>query len=89
MNAALMVASIVFLFVPGVALVMALRHFVPLLRGFKGSLGAATLGPLLLLSDRWFEPGLRAHRLRFLGWSAVFSTFSLVLFFFMEHGRAS
>lgn len=52
--------------IPCCLLAMALRHFVPLIRGFNAPLWAYALGPIAFASDRFLSEAARPHRKPFI-----------------------
>jgi len=67
--------------VPMAFLVLAIRHFVPLMRGFKAPLWVYALGPLAFISDRYFSESARPHRKRFLVFVTLFVISCEALFY--------
>ncbi len=71
--------SVVVFALPCVLLAMAIRHFVPLIRGFHAPLWAYALGPIAFASDRFFSEAARPHRKPFIRFVSAFILVSLVL----------
>jgi hypothetical protein len=67
--------------VPCILLALAIRHFIPLIRGMKAPWWAQALGPFLFLSDRFISEEARPHRLKFVGFGGAFIASCLVLVF--------
>ncbi|MES2972816.1 MAG: hypothetical protein V4757_04375 [Pseudomonadota bacterium] len=67
--------------VPCLLLAIAIRHFVPLIRGMNAPWWAQPLGPFLFLSDRFISEEARPHRLKFVGFAGAFIASCLVLVF--------
>lgn len=64
--------SVLVLAPPCLLLAMAIRHGIPLMRGFQAPLWAYALGPFAFASDRFFTEQARPHRKRFLGYIGAF-----------------
>ena len=54
--------------IPTLLLAMAIRHFVPLVRGINAPLWGYFIAPLLFLSDRFWNEAARPHRRKFLAY---------------------
>ena len=54
--------------IPTLLLAMAIRHFVPLVRGINAPPWSYFFAPLLLLSDRFWNEAARPHRKKFLAY---------------------
>jgi len=64
--------TVLLLGVPTVLFGMAIRHSIPLMRGFNAPAWTSVFGPLLLLSDRFWTEAARPHRKRFLIYLVAF-----------------
>lgn len=71
--------------IPAVLLGMAIRHFIPLVRGINAPLWAYFFAPLLFLSDRFWAEGARPHRKRFLAYLGAFVVICIVLVYRMPN----
>lgn len=69
-------------------LAMALRHFVPLIRGFNAPLWAYALGPIAFASDRFLSEAARPHRKPFIRYVSAFVLVSLVMLIVVSGGLA-
>lgn len=69
---------IIVFILPCSLLAMAIRHFIPLVRGFNAPLWAYALGPIAFASDRYFSEVARPHRKPFLRFVSAFILVSLV-----------
>lgn len=69
-------------------LAMALRHFVPLIRGFNAPLWAYALGPIALASDRFLSEAARPHRKLFIRYVSAFVLVSVALLVVASGARA-
>lgn len=67
--------------VPVVFLALAIRHFLPLLRGFNAPLWVYVLGPFAFIFDRYFSESARSHRKLFLVFVTLFFISSEALFY--------
>jgi hypothetical protein len=74
------VAVLIFL-LPCALLAMAIRHLIPLMRGFNAPLWGYALGPFALATDRFLSETARPHRKRFLAYSGSFAVVCIVLVF--------
>lgn len=72
MDAVAIALSVVAVAIPAVLLGLAMRHFVPLLRGLSAPLWAYPFVPVMFFSDRFFSERARSHRKRFLGYMGAF-----------------
>lgn len=64
--------------VPAVLLGLAIRHFIPLMRGWKAPWWAGMLGPFAY-SDRFVAEAARPHRNKCLGYALSFMAWCLML----------
>lgn len=67
--------------VPVTFLALAIRHFIPLARGFNAPLWVCALGPFALTSDQYFSESARPHRKKFLMYSALFAATCIAMVF--------
>lgn len=74
--------------IPCGLLAMALRHFVPLIRGFNAPLWAYALGPIAFASDRFLSKAARPHRKPFIRYVSAFFVVSLALLVVASGGLA-
>lgn len=79
------VLAILIIGIPAVLLGMAIRHFVPLVRGLNAPVWAYFFAPLLFLSDRFWTEGARPHRIKFLAYVAAFIAICLFLVYRMPN----
>jgi hypothetical protein len=61
-------------------LAIAVRHFVPLMRGLHAPLWAYFFSPIMFLSDRFFSEQARPHRMKFIGYVLAFVGVAAALF---------
>jgi hypothetical protein len=78
--------GLVLLGVPVVLLGLAIRHFIPLMRGWKAPWWAGILGPFAF-ADRFVSESARQHRKKCLGYTISFATWCLVLVFVFGGAR--
>jgi hypothetical protein len=74
---------IVILFVFAVStlfLALAIRHFIPLARGFSAPLWVYPLAPFAFFTDRYFVEAARPHRKKFLLFVSLFLVTFLAMF---------
>lgn len=64
--------------VPAILLGLAIRHFIPLMRGHKAPWWAGILGPFAY-ADRFVEEAARPHRKKCLGYALAFVAWCLIL----------
>lgn len=74
--------------IPCGLLAMALRHFIPLIRGFNAPLWAYALGPIAFASDRFLSEAARPHRKPFIRYVSAFVLVSLALLVVASGGLA-
>lgn len=60
---------------------MSIRHFIPLMRGFKAPHWGYVLGPFALTTDRFLSEDARPHRKKFLVYSGCFMFVCIALVF--------
>jgi len=60
-------------------LAMAIRHFIPLLRGMKHPWWAPLTGPMLFLNDKYVSPGAARHKKPFVCYAAAFVCWAWML----------
>jgi hypothetical protein len=65
--------SVVIIAIPAILLGLAMRHFVPLIRGLSAPLWAYPFAPVIFFSDRFFSEQARPHRKRFLSYIGAFA----------------
>ena len=63
---------------PVVLLALAVRHLIPLMRGWRGPWWAGALGPFAF-ADRFIAETTRSHRSRFFAYTLAFVCYCLVL----------
>jgi hypothetical protein len=80
--------SIALFTLPCWLLAMAMRHFIPLVRGFRAPLWVYALGPIAFASDRFFSEAARPHRKPFISFVSAFFLVSLVLLAIASWGLA-
>ena len=68
----------VFFGIPAILLGLAIRHFIPLMRGLKAPWWAGILGPFAY-TDRFVEEAARPHRKKCLGYTVAFVVWCLIL----------
>jgi hypothetical protein len=66
--------------VPAVLLGLAIRHFIPIMRGYKAPWWAGLLGPFAF-ADRFVAEPARRHRKKCFGYTLAFVAWCLVLMF--------
>ena len=69
--------------IPAILLGLAIRHFIPLMRGLKAPWWAGILGPFAY-ADRFVEEVARPHRKKCLGYTAAFVAWCLILMAVVE-----
>ena len=79
-NAATVLAAFL-MAVPVVLLALALRHFVPLMRGLSAPTWTYAVAPIIFFSDRYFSEAARPHRAKFLAYMGAFIAVCVLLVF--------
>lgn len=69
--------------VPAILLCLAIRHFIPLMRGYKAPWWAGVLGPFAY-ADRFVDEEARPHRKKCLGYALSFVAWCLILMVVFE-----
>jgi sugar phosphate permease len=72
--------------IPVILLGLAIRHFIPLMRGFKAPWWAGILG-LFAYADRFIEEAVRPHRKKCLGYTVAFVAWCLILMVVAEAAK--
>jgi hypothetical protein len=78
MSASMVLAALL-IAVPVALLTLALRHFVPLMRGLSAPLWAYAFAPVIFFSDRYFSEAARPHRKKFLAYVGAFILICVLL----------